>query len=73
MNETVPTFAFLAVAIGVINGRGLIRTVEALAESRHAGQPESIRTRWVLDAWIGFQLVLHLALWWSIWNLSCRC
>ena len=64
----LPTFTFLAVVVGVVNGRALFRTLEVYAEMIQEGRAQRFAERWLFDSWLLFQTMLHLLLWWSIWD-----
>ncbi len=64
----LPTFTFLAVVVGVVNGRALFRTLEVYADMIGEGRAQPFAERWLFDSWLLFQTMLHLLLWWSIWD-----
>jgi hypothetical protein len=62
-------FAFIITLAAVINGLGIVRLLASFAEYlRHQGKLE-IGHYWVFNLWIVFQFLLHIVLWWSLWNV----
>jgi hypothetical protein len=62
-------FAYVISLAAVINGLGLVRLLGAFAEYlRNQGRVE-IANYWVFNLWVLFQFLLHILLWWSLWNM----
>ena len=62
-------FAFIITLAAVINALGIIRLLNAFAEYlRNQGRREIV-SYWVYDLWASFQFLMHILLWWSLWNL----
>ncbi len=62
-------FAFIITLAAVINGLGIVRLLASFGEYlRYHGKLE-IRPYWVFNLWIVFQFLLHILLWWSLWNV----
>ncbi len=61
-------FAFIITLAAVINGLGIVRLLASFAEYlRQQGKLEIV-PYWVFNLWIFFQFMMHVVLWWSLWN-----
>ena len=68
MKLDFPAFAFIMTLAAVINGMGIVRLLASFAEYlRHQSNLEIVHY-WVFNLWIAFQFLLHVLLWWSLWN-----
>jgi hypothetical protein len=63
-----PVFAFVAMMVGVVNGMAVASILTALAG--FAQRRSAVRVYWVYGSWVFFQLLSHIMLWWSIWNVQ---
>ncbi len=62
------SFAFIITLAAVINGLGMIRWLTALAEYLRKRQSIKVDFYWVFVLAAAFQFLLHILLWWSLWN-----
>ena len=62
-------FAFVITLAGVINGLGIVRMLSAFAEYLRNYPRYEINNYWVFDLWASYQFLMHILLWWSLWNL----
>ena len=62
-------FIFIISLAAVINGLGIVRLLGAFAEYLRNQKRIEVLSYWVFDLWVLFQLLLHILLWWSLWNL----
>jgi hypothetical protein len=62
-------FAFIITLAAIINGMGLVRLLGAFAEYLGNQGRREIEGYWVYDLWASFQFLMHVLLWWSLWNL----
>ena len=73
MNNTLDighrAFIFIITLAAVINGLGLVRLLSAFAEYLRNQKHIEVVSYWVFDLWGLSQLLLHILLWWSLWNL----
>jgi hypothetical protein len=60
-------FAFIITLAAVINGLGIVRWVGGFAEFLQRKDSVEISFYWVYVLAAGFQFVLHVLLWWSLW------
>jgi hypothetical protein len=61
-------FAFIITLAAVINGLGIVRWLSALAEYLRRSQSLSVKHYWVYALAAGFQFMVHILLWWSLWG-----
>ena len=69
MNIDFRAFAFIITLAAVVNGLGIVRWLTALAEYLRQKDSLSIQHYWVYNLAAGFQFLLHIVLWWSLWAL----
>jgi len=62
-------FIFIITLAAVINGLGLVRLLSAFAEYLRSRQRVELATYWVFELWALFQFLMHILLWWSLWNM----
>jgi len=62
-------FIFVITLAAVINGLGLVRLLSAFAEYLRHQQRIEVASYWVFALWVLFQFLMHIVLWWSLWNL----
>jgi len=68
MELNFPAFAFIMTLAAIINGMGIVRLLTSFADYlRHHSNLEIVHY-WVFNLWIAFQFLLHILLWWSLWN-----
>ena len=68
MKLDFPAFAFIMTLAAVINGMGIVRLLASFAEYLRRQSNLEIVHYWVFNLWIAFQFLLHILLWWSLWN-----
>ena len=68
MKLNFPAFAFIMTLAAVINGMGIVRLLASFAEYLRRQSNLEIVHYWVFNLWIAFQFLLHILLWWSLWN-----
>jgi hypothetical protein len=61
-------FAFIITLAAVVNGLGIVRLLTSFAEYLRRQDQLKINHYWVFNLWIVFQFLLHILLWWSLWN-----
>ena len=61
-------FAFIMTLAAVINGMGIVRLLASFAEYLRRQSNLEIVHYWVFNLWIAFQFLMHILLWWSLWN-----
>lgn len=62
-------FAFVITLAGVINGLGIVRMLSGFAEFLRNQGRHQIKNYWVFDLWASYQFLMHILLWWSLWNM----
>jgi hypothetical protein len=62
-------FAFVITLAGVINGLGIVRVLSSFAEFLRTQGRYRIKNYWVFDLWASYQFLMHILLWWSLWNM----
>jgi len=63
------SFAFLVTLAAVVNGLGIVRWLTSFSEQlKHTGSP-GIQRYWVFSLFAGFQFLLHILMWWSLWGV----
>ncbi len=68
MELNLSAFVFIITLAAVINALGIVRLLASFAEYlRHQSNLEIVHY-WVFNLWIAFQFLLHVLLWWSLWN-----
>ena len=61
-------FAFIITLAAVINGMGIVRLLASFAEFLRHQRDLDVVHYWVFNLWITFQFLLHILMWWSLWN-----
>lgn len=61
------SFAFIITLAAVVNGLGIVRWLSGLAEYLRRKDALHLRHYWVLTLFAGFQFLMHILLWWSLW------
>jgi hypothetical protein len=68
MELDLSAFAFIITLAAVINALGIVRLLSSFAEYlRHQSNLEVVHY-WVFNLWFAFQFLLHVLLWWTLWN-----
>ncbi len=68
MELNLSAFVFIITLAAVINALGIVRLLASFAEYlRHQSNLEIVHY-WVFNLWIAFQFLLHVLLWWLLWN-----
>jgi hypothetical protein len=62
-------FNFIGTLAAVINGLGIVRWLNSLAEFLKRKDAMAIEYYWVYSLAALFQFVMHILLWWSLWNI----
>ena len=68
MELNFPAFAFIMTLAAVINGMGIVRLLASFGEYLKRQGDLEIVHYWVFNLWITFQFLLHVLMWWSLWN-----
>jgi len=61
------SFAFIITLAAVVNGLGIVRWLAGLAEYLRRRNSLNLQHYWVMTLFAGFQFLLHILLWWSLW------
>ena len=61
-------FAFIITLAAVINGLGMVRWLTVFAEYLRRKPSLDIKHYWVYTLLAGYQFLLHILLWWTLWN-----
>ena len=69
MSTELASFAFVITLAAVVNGLGIVRWLTGLAEYFRQRQKLSIEPYWVYILFACFQFLLHILMWWSLWNV----
>lgn len=62
-------FNFIGTLAAVINGLGIVRWLNALVDFLKRKDAMAIEYYWVYSLAAVFQFVMHILLWWSLWNI----
>jgi len=62
-------FVFVISLAAVINGLGIVRLLSAFAEYLRGQGRIEFANYWIFDLWASFQFLMHILLWWSLWNM----
>jgi hypothetical protein len=62
-------FAFIITLAAVVNGLGIVRWLTGLSEYLRRRQALDIKAYWVFILIAGFQFMLHILMWWSLWGV----
>ena len=68
MELDFPAFAFIMTLAAVINGLGIVRLLASFAEYLRFQSKAEVIHYWVCSLWIAFQFLMHILIWWSMWN-----
>lgn len=68
MEFDIRAFAFILTLAAVINAMGIVRLLASFAEYLRHLSKLNIVHYWVFSLWVPFQFLLHVLLWWSLWN-----
>ena len=63
------SFAFIITLAAVVNGLGIVRWLAGLAEYLRRRNSLNLQHYWVMTLFAGFQFLLHILLWWSLWGV----
>lgn len=63
------SFTFVASLAAVINGLGIVRWLNSLAEFLRRRDSLTVDYYWVYGCSAAFQFILHILLWWSLWSI----
>lgn len=63
------SFNFIGTLAAVINGLGIVRWLNFLAEYLKRKDSLAVEHYWVYTLSALFQFVMHVLLWWSLWNI----
>jgi hypothetical protein len=63
-------FAFIIALAAVINGMGLTRLLAGFAEFLRRKRKLSIDHYGIFSAWALLQFLLHILLWWQLWEIQ---
>ena len=62
-------FAFIITLAAVVNGLGIVRWLTGLSEYMAQRDTLNIRHYWVFNLLAAHQFLLHVLLWWMLWNV----
>jgi hypothetical protein len=63
------SFAFIITLAAVVNGLGIVRWLTGLSEYLRRKDSLNLQHYWVLTLFAGFQFLMHILLWWSLWGV----
>lgn len=63
------SFAFIITLAAVVNGLGIVRWLTGFAEYLRRRQSLHLTHYWIFTLSAGFQFLLHILLWWSLWSV----
>lgn len=63
------SFAFIITLAAVINGLGIVRWLTGLSEYLRNRDSLKVQHYWVYNLAAGFQFMIHIVLWWSLWGI----
>ena len=63
------SFAFIITLAAVVNGLGIVRWLAGFAEYLRRRNSLNLQHYWVLTLFAGFQFLMHILLWWSLWGV----
>jgi hypothetical protein len=69
MPTELASFAFIITLAAVINGLGIVRWLTGFAEYLRQSEKLSVTPYWVYMLFAGFQFLLHILMWWSLWSV----
>ncbi len=64
----IRAFAFIITLAAVINGLGIVRWLTAFSEYLLQRRHLDIQHYWVFSLLAGFQFLLHILMWWTMWS-----
>ncbi len=62
-------FAFIITLAAVVNGLGIVRWLTALSEYLRRKRSLDIQHYWVFNLLAGYQFLLHILMWWTLWGV----
>lgn len=62
-------FAFVITLAAVVNGLGIVRWLTDFAEYLRQKDMLDVKVYWVFILAAGFQFLLHILLWWTLWSI----
>lgn len=69
MTTELASFAFIITLAAVVNGLGIVRWLTASADYLRLKGELNIRMPWAYALFASFQFLLHILMWWSLWNV----
>jgi hypothetical protein len=63
------SFAVIITLAAVINGLGIVRWLTSFSDYLRRKNSLSIQHYWVFGLFAGFQFLLHILMWWSLWGV----
>jgi len=69
MELDYPAFAFIISLAAVVNGLGIVRLLTVSAAYLKHRDKMNITSYWVYNLWVALQFLLHILVWWSLWNI----
>jgi hypothetical protein len=63
------SFAFIITLAAVVNGLGIVRWLAAFSEYLRNRDSLKVQHYWVYNLAAGFQFMIHIVLWWSLWGI----
>lgn len=69
MSTELASFAFIITLAAVVNGLGIVRWLTGFSEYLRQRKKLSIEAYWVFILFAGFQFLLHILMWWSLWGV----
>jgi len=64
----IRAFAFIITLAAVINGLGIVRWLTAFSEYLVQKRHLDIQHYWVFSLLAAYQFLLHILMWWTMWN-----
>ena len=62
-------FAFIITLAAVINGLGIVRWLTAFSEYLRRRRSLDIQHYWVFSLLAAYQFLLHILMWWTLWDV----
>lgn len=63
------SFAFIITLAAVVNGLGIVRWLTGFSEYLRNRDTLKVQHYWVYNLAAGFQFMIHIVLWWSLWGI----
>jgi len=63
------SFTFIISLAAVVNGLGIVRWLTSLSEYVRRKGSLNVQHYWVFSLFAGFQFLLHILVWWSLWGV----